>query len=70
VTIVDLRLEEEELALRSLQKSTIHNLHSSINVSSAAGRINRVAFHRAKIHRCDSGLPNLAFYESFTRQSY
>jgi hypothetical protein len=36
-------------ALRLLQKSTIHNRHSSINACSAAGRINCVAVQRAKI---------------------
>jgi hypothetical protein len=50
-TIVDLRLEEKEFALRSIQKSTIHNRQSSIDVRSALGRMNPVAVNRAKIRR-------------------
>jgi hypothetical protein len=37
-------MEAEAFALRSLQKSTIHNRHSSIRCR----KKNRVALHRAK----------------------
>jgi hypothetical protein len=42
-------LEDAEFALRSLQKSTINNRHSSINLPFAAGKAKPVAIHRAKI---------------------
>jgi hypothetical protein len=42
-------LEDEEFALRSLQKSKINNRHSSINLPFAAGKAKPLTIHRAKI---------------------
>jgi hypothetical protein len=53
-------LEDEEFALRSLQRSTINNRHSSINLPFAAGKAKSVVIHRAKIRpnrRCSGMFP-------------